>query len=266
MSELKMSHEDGLAVVEICREERRNALNGPLWDALADAARSLRENPPRAVIVTGRGGHFCAGMDLSFGNPLIERLAPAVMNKDMDALRELIRGLKEILFAFGEIPCPVIAAVEGACAGGGLELALACDLRVASRDAFFSLPETHVGMLPDLGGTVRVTHLLGQARATEFILSGRRMKAEEAYALGLVNRLTDPGNALGATRELIAELSKSGPEATREVLTVLRSTGRDPAAYDRETEAGARALATAECLEGVQAFMEKRPPRWAQPE
>ncbi len=257
---LSVEHDGPVAVVTLRREARRNALHGPLWTALGEAARALAAAPPRAVILTGAGGHFSAGMDLKPDNPLFERLLPALTGPDPGALRALILELKAAVGAFAELPCPVVAAVEGACTGGGLELALAADLRVASREAFFALPETRVGMMPDVGGTVRLARLVGRARATELILGNGRLDAGTALAWGLVNRLSAPGEALTAAKALAAELSSAAPTATREVLALLRAPAPT---FGDETEAGVRVLASGEAVEGVTAFLERRPPAWS---
>ncbi len=257
---LRVERDGDVVTLTIDRPERRNALDGPLWSALKEAADQVAADPPRAVIVTGSAGHFCAGMDLKMDNPLVARLVPAVTAKDEDALRALIVELKGVVDAIASIPAPVVAAVEGACAGGGLEVALACDMRIAGDGSFFSLPETHIGMVPDVGGTVRVSRLVGAGRATELILSGRRLDATEAKEWGLVNRVVPAGTALESARAFVQELRAAGPACTRHILEVLRQV---PApTFAQETEAGVRALTSGEAVEGAMAFVEKRPPKW----
>jgi enoyl-CoA hydratase len=262
---LEIAHEGEIAILTIHREERRNALDEPTWKAVHRAAESLAATTLRAVIITGAGDHFSAGMDLSPGNPLIMRLFPALQERDEGAIRALIHELKEITAAIARIPCPVIAAIEGACVGGGMEIALACDVRIAAEGAFLSLPEPRLGMAPDLGATVRAVRLLGRARASELILTGRRVGAEEARAWGLVNRVCPKGRALLEARAFARETFESGPATSREVLHVLRQTDQldDATAFEMETEAGVRALLSGECMEGVQAFIDKRAPRWS---
>lgn len=250
-----------VVVMTIRREAKRNALHGPMWTAIRESAEKISSDPPRAVILTGAGGHFCAGMDLSFENPLVGRLVPALAEKNAVALEELIVELKGVVESVANIPCPVIAAIEGACAGGGLELALACDLRIAAAESFFSLPETRVGMVPDVGGTVRTTRLVGKTRAAELVLTGRRITAEEAFAWGLVNRLCPKGQSLESARAMALEIAEAGPEATRAALSVLRA-GSAAADFELETKAGVKALLSGEYMEGIQAFMEKRKARW----
>lgn len=254
-----------ISVVTISREARRNALHQPLWSALRETFESFARDTPRAIILTGAGGHFCSGMDLGLDNPLFERLVPSVMGRDAAPLEALIRELKEVPNAIARVPCPVIAAIEGACAGGGLEVALACDLRVAAAESFFALPETKVGMMPDVGGSVRAARLLGRARASELVLTGRRFTAGEAQQWGLVNRVTAKGGALEGARALAAEIAACGPTGTRQALEVLRATASltDADAFEMETRAGVATLLSQECIEGVQAFAQKREPRWS---
>jgi enoyl-CoA hydratase/carnithine racemase len=262
---LEIAREDGLAILTIRREEKRNALHGPLWRLLKETAVALAADPPRAVIVTGAGGHFSSGMDLGLDNDLLETWMPALQANDQAKLTEVIVGLKAVPEAIARIPCPVIAAIEGACAGGGLEIALACDLRVAGAEAFFSLPETRLGMIPDVGGTVRAVRLLGRARASELVLTGRRISTAEAEAWGLVSRVVEEGGALACARQLADAISKNGPQATRAVLDVLRGAPglSDEEAFAIETRAGVRALLSGECIEGIQAFLQKRPAAWS---
>ena len=183
------------------------------------------------------------------------------MSKNEAALRGLIVELKETFEAIANIPAPTVAAIEGACTGGGLELALACDLRVAAKSAFMSLPETHVGLLPDVGGTVRLSRAIGRARATDIVLSGRRVTAPEALEWGLVNRVTADSEALGGARALVTALRSAAPICTRAILEVLRNAPL--CTFEAETNAGVRALLGAEAMEGVAAFKDKRPPAWA---
>jgi enoyl-CoA hydratase len=250
----------GVVTLTLQRPERRNALNGPMWSAIGEEARKLHADPPRAVIVTGAEGHFCSGMDLKPDNPIVARLAPRAASDDLSGFRSLIVELKGELEALSTIPCPVVAAIEGACAGSGLELALACDLRVAAQDAFFSLPEARAGMMPDVGGTVRLSRVVGRSRAMELILTNGRVDAPTAHAWGLVNRLASKGGALDAARAFVTELMSSGPTATREILALLRRPG---ATFEEETEAGARVLASGEVHEGLAAFSGKRAPKWS---
>ena len=258
MDLLRIERDHGIVTLTIQREERRNALHGPLWTALFDAAQALAKDPPRVVILQGAGGHFSSGMDLKIDNPLIGRLFPAI--QDPAALRALIVELKGVVDAIASIPCPVIASIDGACAGGALEVALACDLRVASPGAFFSMPEARVGMMPDVGGTIRLMRTIGRARALDLCLTASRLDARTAFTYGLVNRLAEEPIALAAAQKLAGEILTAAPSAVREILRLSRAP--DPT-FAEETEAGVRVLSTGEVIEGATSFMEKRPPSWS---
>jgi enoyl-CoA hydratase len=249
-----------VTTISIRRPERRNALHGPLWDGLRDMAERLSMSPPRAVIITGADGHFSSGMDLKPDNPLVMDLLPALQTKDADAFRALIVRLKAVVDAIAAIPCPVIAAIEGACTGGGLELALACDMRVAAHASFFALPEARIGMMPDVGGTVRLSRLVGRARAMELILTNERIDAATAHTWGLVNRLAPYGASLDAAHALARQLTSSSPAAMREVVRLLRAPSPT---FEDETEAGVRVLLSGDAAEGVSAFLERRNPAWS---
>jgi enoyl-CoA hydratase/carnithine racemase len=261
---LRVERDGRVATLVIDRPSRRNALHGPLWTALHEAARSLADDPPRVVILHGTGGHFSSGMDLTPDNPLVVRLAPAVQAGDRDALRAIIGELKASLAAIASLPCPVLAAIEGACLGGGLELALTADLRVAGESARFSLPETRWGLVPDVGGTVRLSRLVGRARASDLVLTGREATASEALSWGLVNRVVPDGTTLEAARAVAEKIVATAPTATAGVLDVLRAVDGldDEAAFAAETAAGVAALASGEPLEGLAAFAGRRKPRW----
>jgi len=264
IEELKLEDTDGVSILTIHRPKRRNALHAPLWTGIRDVALEIAANAPRALIITGHGEHFCSGMDLNPDNPLVMRLLSEIGAESDQGLIALIKELKSTFEAIRSIDCPVIAAIEGACVGGGLELALACDIRIASETAFFSLPETRFGMVPDLGGTVRLAQTIGSSQAAEIILSAKTLNVSEAHALGLINRVVDGGEALGACEALAQAIRGNSPAANRGALGVLRAIHSldETAALNAETQAGARALRSLDVMEGVQAFMEKREPRW----
>jgi len=261
---LRVARTGDIVEVTLDRPSRRNALDKTLWDALRIEGLRLQDRIPRVVILTGSAEHFCSGMDLSADNPLLGEIAPLVRNGDTYRLTEVIGGLKNAFGAIGRIPAPVIAAIEGACTGGGLELALTADIRVAGSGAFFSMPETRFGMVPDVGGTVRLSKRVGQSRAAQLILTGEKIDADTAAHWGLVNEVVDAGLALARAREIAQSIVRGAPSATRQALIALRQTTEldDDARFRLETEAGARALVSGEIFEGLEAFAQKREPRW----
>jgi enoyl-CoA hydratase/carnithine racemase len=246
------------------RPERRNALDMEAWRALRDAALSVPAEV-RAVIVTGTGGHFSAGMDLRPDGSESAALSEIVASHDEAAARAILSELKECIQAVAEIEVPTIAAIEGVCVGGGLEIALACDMRVGSSTARLGLPETRLGMIPDIGGCARLTRLVGPGRAADLITTGRLVSGAEALALGIVERAVEAGGALAAANAMADQIALNAPQAVRLALNVIRlapEMGLDEA-LAMETGAGAMALTSGEPREGIAAFVEKRAPRWA---
>lgn len=261
---VQLAIEHGIATLTIDRLERRNALNAGMFAALLEHARTLAKSPPRVVILHGANGNFCSGMDLYPDNPTAARLLPAVVTKDSSALTALIEELNAPFQAIAALPCPVIAAIEGACLGAGFELALTADLRICGTRTKFQMPETQFGMVPDLGGTVRLTRTLGRSRATSLILTGRAMDAEEATKVGLVERTVPDGETLAAAHQLAAQIRESSPAAVREVLRVLRMVDgvNDEMAFAAEMAAGVRTLLTGDVITGLEAFAMKKKPSW----
>lgn len=255
--------EDAIAVLRIERPERRNALDLPSWHALRDHLAGLTGDV-RAVIVTGSHGHFSAGMDLAPDNGVVTRIGPAIFAGEEEPARALIEELKECIEAIAEVGVPTFAAIEGACVGGGLEVALGCDVRIAARNASIGMTEVRIGMIPDLGGCARLTRLVGPGRAADLITTARRIDGEEAFRLGVVERVCEPGQALVVALEAARQVAANGPTAVKLALNVVRVTPDLglAEALSVETRAGVMALTSGEPREGVAAFLEKRPPRW----
>ena len=163
-----------------------------------------------------------------------------------------------------QLPLPTIAAIEGDALGGGLELALCCDLRVAASTALLGLPEVRLGVIPGSGGTQRLPRLIGLARAKELILLGEVIDAETALSYGLVNRVVTQGHAESVARDLAEALASRGPIAIREAKAVLNTTldGSLAEGQAHELEASERVFSSEDMLEGAAAFVEKRSPRF----
>lgn len=255
---------EGTAELWLDRPARRNALDWTMWqrlDALLQEAALAR---PRALVLRGEGPHFCSGMDLKPDNPIAGRALAAILGQDVEAARSILHDLKAILARLAAFPAPTIAAIEGVCVGGGLELALCCDVRIAATDARFALPEVRIGMIPDLGGTARASRLIGRGRAVLLICGGAPIYGEEAHRFGLVDRLVPTGGARTAALALAADIRRGGPIAVSLALDTLRATGELPLedALEQETEAGAQAIASGEGQEGLTAWIERREPRW----
>ncbi|MGH6937868.1 enoyl-CoA hydratase/isomerase family protein [Hypericibacter sp.] len=186
---------DRIACLTITREQVRNALNDETLGRLKASLESLAPPDVAAIVIRGAGlKAFSAGSD-------IKELASQSL-KDRIAHTDLGHALGDVI---EQHPCPVIAAIEGYCLGGGLEIALSCDYRIAGARASFGLPEVALGALPSWGGTVRLPRIVGVARARELVLFGRRLSAEEALDWGVINRMVPEGEAFAAARSLAQE-------------------------------------------------------------
>jgi enoyl-CoA hydratase len=203
-------------------------------------------------------------MDLQPGHALLDAIRTTAQNKDAQQASEILSDLSATIDLIASFPAPTIAAVEGSCVGAGLEIALACDLRVMARTAVVAFPETRVGFIPDLGGTARAVQRLGAGGAALLILTGRRINADTAHALRLTEALADTGEALAEAYRLADEILAGAPIAIEQALQVLR-LAPDLVLADAlavEKEAGVAALLSGECLEGIDAFLERRTPQW----
>ncbi|MCA1619541.1 MAG: enoyl-CoA hydratase/isomerase family protein [Acidobacteria bacterium] len=242
-----------LLFVRLERPAKRNALTRAMLERLGEVFADVESRRDlRAVILSGAGPDFCAGTDISE----LEALGEA------GALDKATRG-QEVCDRVELCGTPVIAAVQGAAAGGGCELALACHLRVAASGARFSLPETRLGLIPAYGGTQRLARAVGAGRALAAMLAGEEVGAEEALRLGLVNRVVEP-ERLAAEAEALARsiIDTAAPLATRACLEAVTRGARLPLdeALRLEAELFARLFATEDVREGARAFLEKRKP------
>ena len=252
-----------IAVVTLKRPDRSNTLSGDLFNDLRKAALKLSDAPPSAVILTGSDDLFSAGLDLHPDNPIVARMEALARAKDTYALSELIKRLRTSLDLLGRVTCPTIAAIEGKCHGAGFQLALTCDLRVASSEATFALPETGFGALPFMGGMVRLSRLIGHSRTADLILTGREVDAATMERWGVVNRIVPPGQSVIGAHSLIAKIGKNSPQASKNAVLALRQLAGDTTDdFDVESESGARTLATGHLTEGILALLQERPPKW----
>lgn len=242
---------DGIAVITVNRPDKLNALNAETVRELDGALRTARDDDAvRVVLLTGAGEKaFVAGADIGE----LARMGP------VEGVR-ISREGQETFRMMERMPKPVIGAINGFALGGGLELALACHIRIASRKAKFGLPEVKLGIIPGYGGTVRLPRLVGRGRALELMLTGEMIDADEAYRIGLVNRVTDPAALLGAARELAQKIIANGPIAIALALESVDrgiSTTIDDAQILESNLFGLLA-STDDMREGMNAFLEKR--------
>jgi len=254
LNEFVSIHMDGEIATLHINNPPVNALNPQVLEVLAKALQELKDKAElRGLIITGSGQTFSAGADLKF-------FSRASSEEIMSALR---LG-QDVFNAMESFPRPTLAAVNGAALGGGCELTLACDFRIASDDAIFGFPEVTIGIIPGWGGTQRLPEVIGVSRAKSLVYSGRIISAEEAREMGLVDEVVPRSKLIEASRErLLNLLERSAPLAVRSakasIMTGLRGA-RFWKGSNFEVEAIAKLFKTADLKEGLQAFLEKRRP------
>lgn len=240
-----------LLIVSINRPHVRNAVNHAVAESIANAMHLLDEDPTlRVGILTGTGGTFCAGMDLK---AFVAGESSAAGGRGFGGLVEMPPTK------------PLVAAVEGFALAGGLELALCCDLIVASEEAVFGLPEVNRGLVAAGGGLIRLPSRIPHHHAMEFALLGNHFTACRASDLGLVNRLVPVGTALDAAIELALAIARNGPlavAATKSILVSASSWSADEK-FSRQEAIAAPVRASADAREGATAFAQSRPPVWS---
>jgi enoyl-CoA hydratase/carnithine racemase len=242
---------DGVGWLTLNRPAKRNALNVALRGALDEAlAGFAADDDVRVVVLTGAGKAFCAGADLSDAPPSTRH-----------PMAQPGRPVAQSLATFAK---PVIAAVNGAAFGGGLELVLACDVRIAARGATFALPEVRIGSLPGSGGTQRLVHAVGPAMAARMVLSGDPLPAEEALRVGLVSDLVEPDELAGLASDLARRIAGNAPLSLLAAKRCLTAAGEAQLAAGLELERTLWTLlaTTEDRREGRAAFREHRAPRF----
>jgi enoyl-CoA hydratase/carnithine racemase len=254
-SELLIAREPGILIATLNRPDKLNALNKDLFDDLKSLVDVLEtDKSVRVLIFTGSGEKaFSVGADLKERHGMNEK---AVLQR-FDLVRNLYLRLERL-------GIPVIAAINGSALGEGLELALACDLRVAAENAQFQFPEVELGMIPGTGGTKRLPRVVGMARAIEMIFLSKRIPAKLALEMGLVHSICPTSQSLASAKVWASRLLESSPMALRQAKFALRAGQDRPleAALALETEAYRPLLSSPERLEGIKAFLEKRKPNF----
>ena len=250
MSVLKTESEGAFEQWTMERQSMRNSLSRELVKALQQQVRRATEEGIRCVILTGAGDKaFCAGADLK------ER-------QEMSAseVREFLQSLRELFLSMEASRCVFVAFVNGAALGGGTELALACDIRIAAGHAQLGLTEVRLGIIPGGGGTQRLPRLIGPGKAKELVFCGRRVSAEEALRIGLIEGI----GVLADARAMALGISENAPIALALAKEAIVRGAHLPLeeALSLETQLYEKTLGTADRLEGLKAFAEKRPPRF----
>lgn len=246
---------DRVAVVTLNRPDRLNALSSDVAAAITDTVGRITSDPGvRTIVVAGEGRAFCAGADIT-------ELGSLAGPHEFSAF---VAGLTEALQALAHCPKPSVAAIHGAALGGGLELALACDLRIAEETAKLGVPEIKLGLLPAAAGTARLTRLLPAAVAKQLLMTGEPLSATDAARFGLVNQLVPTGDALDTALALASRLAALPPTALAAAKRLVDDGAFMPLssaiAFERETVS--MLFATADRVEGLQAFIEKRAPHF----
>lgn len=250
---LQVERADQVAVLTLNRPQIMNSLNFEMLRALRDGIEALRFDPDvRVIIITGAGEKaFCAGADLK------ERATLSPVQ-----VKEFIFTIRNLFTAIEQLPKPVIAAVNGIALGGGTELALACDIRIAADTATMGLTETRLAIIPGAGGTQRLPRLVGKGKAKELIFTGRRVGASEALDMGLVNQVCEPAALLDACREMAGMICETGPIAIEQAKYAINYGLETDLHTGLALESNAYwvTIPTEDRLEGLAAFREKRKP------
>lgn len=254
-SNILIENEGGIRLITINRESQLNALNGQTIRELGEAVQELQKDASvRVVILTGAGAKaFVAGADIKefsdYGPEEGEQLARDGQRQVFDAIHHSAK--------------PFIAAVNGFALGGGLELAMACQIRVAADTAKMGLPEVTLGLIPGYGGTQRLTQLVGRGRAMEMILTGGMITAGEAQAFGLVNQVVPDDELMEKARNLASKISKQSSTAIKAAIHAVNAAlDPDQNGFEQEIKSFGSCFGTADFHEGVSAFMEKRKPNF----
>jgi 2-(1,2-epoxy-1,2-dihydrophenyl)acetyl-CoA isomerase len=255
---IDITDDDGILTITLNRPDKLNALIGHMRRDLAEALEEAgSDRTVRVVVITGAGRAFCAGGDVGYMAELIER-------RDTEEFSRLLGSARRVVTVIRHMTKPVIASVNGPASGAGCNLALACDLRVASTEASFSQSFVKIGLHPDWGGTYFLPHLVTPNRACEMFFLGDVIDAQEAMRLGIVNRVVSPDELAAATRDLAERLRDAPPisiAAAKQAVYASQSAELEEM-LRYETEAQMRCFESEDGREGIRAFLEKRPPRF----
>lgn len=245
-----------VARITLNRPERRNALSSPMWHGLLEVAARLAAEPSiKVALITGAGdAAFSAGADIA-------EMREALI--DPPAMQRMQQAVLDAQAAWERLPIPTIAVIRGACTGGGCGLALACDLRLATPDAFFAIPPAKLGLAYSLADTKRLYDLAGPSRTKEILFTGRRVNAEEALTLGMINEIVAADGLEHRAVTLAREIAGNAGNSVRAAKAVVNMIADGVHAETPESrQFYDESFSSAEFLEGAQAFLEKRPPRF----
>jgi enoyl-CoA hydratase len=252
---LKTEIIDGIAIVTISRPQALNALNTRFFEEMDMMVQEIGLNPSvKVLIITGEGKAFVAGADIA-----------EMVNKNQDEGEAFSRLGQHTFSSFGKLEIPVIAAINGFALGGGLELAMGCDFRIASNKAKFGQPEVNLGLIPGYAGTQRLSRLTNMGNALYMLMTADMFTAEEALRMGLVQKVTEPEMLIDEVLKIARNIASKGPEAIKKVKKVVRHGCDLPFVEGENLEAiefGTLFGDGREGKEGMTAFLEKRKPNW----
>ncbi len=256
-AQLLSTSEGQTLVLTLSNPGLHNAMEPSMGAACIEALNVAERSPDvRSVVITGAGGMFCSGGNL--------QSLQANRQQPPEVQAQRIEGLHQWIETIRTYPKPVIAAVEGAAAGAGFSLALACDMVVAARDAVFLMAYSNVALSPDGGASWSLAHTLPRPLATELLMCGDKVTAERLHALGLVNRLSNPGDALGTALQLADRLNHRAPNALASIKELLSDAAHQTLSQHLNSERDhfVKNLHHPNAGEGIAAFLEKRAPRY----
>ena len=252
------STDGAIATIKLNRPDKLNAFGGPMREEILDALGLVAaDDTIRVLVVTGEGRGFSAGGDIDYLKTVREQ-------KDEQAFRDVLSAGQKITRMFRSMWKPVIAAINGPCAGAGFSFALGCDIRIASEKATFGASFARIGLHPDWGGSWFLPRLVGSAHACELIFTGAMITAQHAERIGLVNRVVPHDDLLSIVMDLALTMAKNSPKVLRLAKeSIYRSLTSDlEAAFARETDVQAECFYSEDFLEGLTAFTEKRKPEF----
>ncbi len=247
---------NGICVLSFQSANPENRLDFQVLDAFKDALLKCQDNPPRALVITGSSSDFSAGFDLSPEGGFADRIEAGVEHGEALACMEFAKSLRGYADRLARLSCLTIAAVEGACHGAALEIALACDLRVGSEGSTYRFDHVRYGFIPCMGGLARLVPLVGRSRAIDWVVLAPVVSSEDAEASGLIDARVPRGRALGYARKMSEGVLKGEPKAINQALLALREFGAmsDDAALKFESECAGRAFRAGGVLPGMKRY------------
>jgi len=238
------------------RPEKRNAIDLDMYEQFGSAVTAAGQSDGlRALLIRGEGKAFSAGIDVMTFMQLPNNYGVNWLQK----MRRITRDFQAVLNRLEELEIPVIALLHGHCLGLAMEIALACDIRLAAAGTMMGLPETRLGLIPDVGGTIRLVRLVGPARAKELIFTGRQIDAGMALEIGIVNYVVPEGELENKALELVSEIEQAAPLAVGMAKRVIDGFSNIERGLELEGWAQSQLIGTKDFTEAVQAFVEKRP-------